>query len=264
MTGVPSQVPGWTRRRWYWLLALGVGLHALFVFWLGERTRASVADAPGPALLRWVLSPEQERLLAQAAPLSDPSLFALPRRENYSGGAWLRQPLSALPSNHWTEPSDWLAVETNELGSAFIRFMSTNAAALAFTQESFAPQPLDSALLPVEPPLTQTVIRVEGPLAARAFLSKPLPPIPFYPDVLSNTIVQVTVNADGLTDSAILISGCRLKSLDQQAVEVARTAVYRPLPPAPSGSAEPTWGRLVFQWYSLPPQATNALPALSP
>jgi len=258
MTSAAASEPGWNWRRWLLLLGCGVAVHALLVFWLAERGDASSRKPGLTVSLRWALDPDFDARLAQEAVLSDPSLFVLPNPHGFSGLAWLHPQPTALPSNHWAAPDGWLDPETNELGAVFSQVMATNPPTFAFGEEALAPQPLDSALFRTETIQTQTVLRVEGPLAGRAMLRSIDPPEPVYPDVLQPTTVQVSVNADGLTESALVMGRCRLKWLDDQAAELARSVVFEPVAHPGDPTPPNTWGWLIFQWHTLPPPVTNA------
>jgi len=263
MTGTAASELGWNWRRWLFLLGCGVGIHAGLVFWLGERADRSPRK-PGPTVsLKWALDPGFDAKLAEAAVLSDPSMFALPSPHGFSGLAWLHPQPTVLPSNHWTAPDGRLELDTHELGAVFSQVMATNPPTFAFGEEALAPQPLDSALFRAETTQTQTVVRVEGPLAERAILRSVDPPEPVYPDVLQPTTVQVSVNADGLTETAIVTGRCRLKGLDEQAAELARRFVFEPVP-HPGNPAPPNmWGWLIFRWHTLPPPPLTNTPPTS-
>ena len=96
-------------------------------------------------------------------------------------------------------------------------------------------------------------VRVEGELATR-WLGEPLRlPAQPHSDLLSNSVVQVTVLPDGRTFSAVLLGGCGLREADQEALQRAGAVRFAPLPePATPPPEAPglAWGRLIFPWYA--------------
>jgi len=78
-------------------------------------------------------------------------------------------------------------------------------------------------------------------------------------DLLTNTVVQVLVDADGnVVSPALLPPGSGDSRADQRALEVARTARFQPLR---GSSPALTVGVLVFEWRTV--ALTNA-PASNP
>ena len=116
--------------------------------------------------------------------------------------------------------------------------------------------------LPGEPVLTRTAVRVEGPLAARALLATPpLPGVPHI-DVPRPTTIAVSVNGDGVVESASVAGESGLKMADTNAVELARRFEFAPLPMRGARArvaATPTLGPIVFTWLVVRP--TNGSPA---
>ena len=102
------------------------------------------------------------------------------------------------------------------------------------------------------------MMRVEGELAGRRLL-KPIE-LPSWPhtEILTNSIVQIIVDADGWTISpGALLSGSGLNEADQYALRLARVARFesvRPLGPAhaTNPASRPMWGKLIFEWQTVP------------
>jgi len=234
----------WSPRRWVWLIVAGTAGHAALVFWLAERPQPPSSNLDRAFAV--ALSPESRGPgdpLDRAA-LSDPTVFALPHPRAFSGGAWLRSEPFLSASHHWEEPPDWLPLNLEDLGRTFSRYLATNSTGAQRAPDSFPARPLAEILLLTETPVTQSVLRIEGPLTHRRLLARPDLPEPVYTDVVLPTVVQVSVNRDGLTESAILVSSSQLKSLDEQALALARGTVFGALPagiqPAPRGLGQ-TW-----------------------
>ena len=111
------------------------------------------------------------------------------------------------------------------------------------------------APLPPDPPL-----RIEGDLATRPLLAPLALKSWAHAELLSNSVVQAMVDADGFTFSPVLLTGCGLEEADLYALKLASGARFRPAPRLPGTGHDPgglTWGKLIFQWQTLPLPATN-------
>ena len=111
-------------------------------------------------------------------------------------------------------------------------------------------------------------MRLEGALAQRRLIT----PLDLHSwtnlDILTSSVVQLVVDAEGLPQSVTLLSGSGSRDADQHALDQARLARFEPLSRNPAAaSPDPTahlnWGRLVFLWHTLPLPPSNA-PAASP
>jgi TonB family protein len=258
MSLAPSATSGWTRRQWTRIILVGLLAHAVLVAWLGERAKPlGVVTAPDP-FLKMTVEPGAIHEVIASPRLSDPTLFALPSTGGFSGGSWLRLAPAQPVRYEWTEPPRWLPLDTNELGAAFTRFVATNRRPGSAMEEILQPRITTADILVLNDVLmTQSVVSVEGPLAARPLAAPIRVSNPAHPDVLPETVVQLRVNPDGLTESVLLLEGCGVKSVDEQALTAARAARFQPQPPFPAGASqpsrpEPSWGRLVFHWLTVP------------
>jgi hypothetical protein len=197
----------------------------------------------------------------------DPTLLALPSLRGFSGPAWMAFPPLAHQPSEWVEPPHWLSLDTQTLSSTFSLFVRTNAISPAhIADKPLPPLPGYEPRFQSEPLPAQSRLRLGVGLAGRALLA-PLPLQSWaYSEMLSNTIVQAAVDADGFTFSPVLLSGCGLKEADQHALRLATGARFRSLPRgqrANEGAGPLTWGRMIFEWHTLPASATNP-PAVSP
>ena len=117
----------------------------------------------------------------------------------------------------------------------------------------------------------QSRIRIQGALARRELLSRLQPPSWPHSEILSNTTVQLVVDASGQPFSATLLSRSGLAAADESALRMVTEARFKPLP-LPTGLAartgsvgkgeDLTWGRIIFEWHTLPVPGTNVLPPL--
>ena len=245
---------GWPQKRWLTFVALVFGAQVAVIFALGEK------QFPPPRAVTSVpqltLADRSSELIA----LDDPTLFALPRANDFS----LKIYTSPPPDIHWTGPAGELpspAVES--LGAVFTRFMRTNP--FAAPSLDFKPEPeLSGPVLPLPPAFTEnSTLRIEGELAQRPWLN----PVSLtnwpYADVIAPSRVQVLVDAFGDVVSAVLLppddpemAASHYDVPDQRALELARAARFAP-------SSHLTIGQLIFDWRTVAPPATNS-PAAAP
>ena len=258
----------WSRRRW-WLAVLALfGAQIGLILFFSDRTPVVPRQPPAAPLFSLVPTPGLERRLTESFTASDPTLFGLVHPRGFSGAAWLAAPRPARELQSWSEPARWRAPELSELGAGLWRFVQSGRPANFAALEKPAP---DSTPLriPPEPLPTQSTVRVEGDLAARPLVA-PLE-LPLWPgsELLTNSVVQLTVNRSGEVIWTTLLSTRGLKSpeqktADQRALELARGARFQPVPGVSHSQTQPggdlTWGNLIFQWHTvpLPPPATNA------
>ena len=239
----------WPLSRWLMLIVLVLAAHVVLIFAFGGRkpaTPRAVTNVPALALANG----SNEWLI-----LNDPTLFALPSREGFAA-AWLEPPHVEFHRQEWTEPPRWLQLPGEELGAIFNQFMQTNPFA-TFQFELKPPPRLTVPLVPPEPGFAETsTLHIEGDLARRPLLTPmELPSWP-YTDVIAPSNVQVLVNAAGEVVSAVLLPSDNPGEVhdadaDQRALALARAARFAPAPGL-------TVGRLIFDWCTVAPAATNA------
>ncbi|HWI55921.1 MAG TPA: energy transducer TonB [Bacillota bacterium] len=258
MSAAPVEPRSWPRRRLWAIVALVFALQVGLICWLGDRQPVRPRPAAfAPALQ--LLSEPATNLLA----LTDPTLFALPHRQGFSGLAWMQAPPQPFHPFTWTEEPRWLPLSVEQLGAAFNRFIETNQ----FNS-------LEACALP-EPELTlpmasapegfpdRSTLRVEGGLADRP-LTTPLQLRSWaHSDLLTNSVVQAVVDAAGRPISVTLLVKSGSEQADQHALEQVRTARFAPANVGgPQTTAPPLaqldWGQLVFEWHTLALAPTNA------
>jgi hypothetical protein len=249
---------GWSRRYWWGVVLFVCAVQVVLIFWLGDsslvRVRA-VKEAPGLRLA----GPETARFLA----LSDPTLFARPHRQAFSGQAWMAVEPREFEPYVWSTAPTWLDLSDEQLGAIFHRISSTNAFNPLQLLTQVQPDLTFPAVLPAKLFPEQSVVQVVGALALRPLVSPlELPSWP-NPDLLTNSVVQTLVDAEGVPVSAtLLLPGSGSREADQAALTLARKARFAALPRV-SGATEGarkaglTWGDLVFAWHTLPLPATN-------
>jgi hypothetical protein len=250
-TNLPGKGP-WPRSRWLVLVAVVFAVHVALLFVFGGRkpiVPRAVTDVP---MLR--LTTDSSEWLA----LNDPTLFALPHRKDLASPVWLQIAILKQPSFRWTEPPRWLPLSADELGLAFSQFMQTNR--FADLELQLRPPPgFSSPALPLEPVLARnSTLRVEGELSKRQLSAQiNLTDWP-YAGVIAPSKVQVLVDVAGDVVSTVLLppddgftAADQYDQADQRALEIARAMRFTP-------SSHLTIGRVIFNWHTVPPPATNA------
>lgn len=234
------------------VFAAQVGL----LFWLGNPP--AITPLPPAASPRIHLSAKSsEELLA----LQDPTLFILPHRENFSGAGWLREPRLDFTSTNWTEPARPLPLRPQQLGETFTAYMQTNLPPqfqpkLASELDMFA-----ADRTPKQPISTPSALRIEGDLVKLRLLTPFHLPSQTDSNLLSNTIVQVVVDAQGRPFSEILLASSGNGTADQMALtNFAKGVRFAPAQEAALGTVpadKMTVGKLIFEWQTVPPPDTN-------
>ncbi len=255
----------WTTRRWIRSVALAFLVQAALIFLLAERHRPVRPPPKFATQIRLAADGSPAQALAELSASSDPTAFALPNSHGFSGAAWLTFAPLAYQLTDWTEPPRWLALDERHLGQAFAAFVATNASPPLLIADKPLPR-LTAAVIyaAAEPLSTQSVLRLEDDLARRPLVA-PLP-LPSWPntDVLTNSIVQLLVDAQGQTLSAVLLAASGLSEADDYALKLAVGARFQPLR-RPDGRPDVTgplnWGKMIFQWHTIALPATNAAAA---
>jgi hypothetical protein len=261
-TGVAGPLR-WPWRRWCFLIVLVFALQVSAIYWLGDNTPVRPRQTrPAPTL--HLSGNASGELLA----LSDPTLFALPHRQGFSGEAWLKMPPIPTTSFTWTEPPRWLLVATQELGASLHRVIESYSFDQIQTSSRTEPELVLPKVLAGEPPATRSNFRLRAGLENRRLLT-PLD-VPVWPntDLLTNTIVKVLVNAEGIPISAALLSSSGLKAADDYARDLARSARFESVAVSgPQRTDSPiaglSIGEILFEWRTVPVPSTNSTP-LSP
>jgi hypothetical protein len=258
----------WPRRRWWNALALVFAAQLGIIFWLGDtKPFRPGATKPGPALLL----PKQiaDDLNSGSSSdtnvfaLVDPTLFALPHRQSFSGSAWLSSPTQEFHPFVWSESPRWLGLSAEKLGAVFHEYVNTSQASPLLTLIQPEPQLLMPEIPAANDFPSRSTYRVTGQLAERHLLT-PVE-LPSWPsqEILTNSRVQMVVDADGKPVSvALLYPGSGSKEADTNALWQAANARFAPKVsgnPGPAGTPflDLSWGQMVFEWHTLPKPATN-------
>jgi hypothetical protein len=245
----------WPKRRLWLTVAFLMLLQVGLIFWLRERP---AVHPPVPIAGLQLLLPSEQ---AVAWPwLSNPTLFALPNQAGFSGAAWMNFPQLEYHFPEWTNAPRLLAQPVARLGETFKEYSHTNAAGGFEVVKRMQPdfnELGDYSFLELAP--TQSTVRVTGDLANRPLLSAfKLDSWPAS-EILANTEVQISVAQDGRVFSAVLLTHAS-PNADAFALNLAKTARFQPAKAKESflSAANLSWGKLVFQWHTIPLAATNS------
>ena len=249
---------------WIWGFVFLFLLHAFAIFWFAERSAAPPSWQKPPAFLYLSGDSVMDHRVAELTAFHDPTLFALPHTHGFSGDAWLnfRPQIHSLADT--SSAPAWLNLSLAELGGTLDEYARTNRPAEEQLLASLRATRTVEVRIPDEQAITNTTLRVEGPLAARRLTSRPLLPSTPSPDLLRATVVAVSVNADCTVETASVAEESGLNTVDARAVELARHIQFEPVPIPDARAravAAPTLGRLIFTWHIVSP--TNASPATS-
>jgi hypothetical protein len=260
-----SQPRKWPWTRWLAFVAVVFAAHVALIFIFGARKPIApkpVENAPSLTLAG--------KSSGEWLGLNNSTLFALPSSEGFAGTA-LTPVQIEFRRQEWTEPPRWLQLSADELGAAFDEFMQTNRF-VKFELQLKTPPQLTAPVLPAQPAFApNSTLQIKGEIAGRPLL-RPIK-LQSWPDaeVIAPSIVQVLVDAAGNVVSAVLlppenfleVAPVSDPAADQHALELARAARFAPASPtAASVEANPAAhlavGKLIFNWQTVPPSATNA------
>ena len=261
MNAVAPEPARWSVRRWIYTVAVLFALHAGLLLYLGQIAEPFPVRPTFRTTVHLVADPRSSERLSRLPTLSDPTLFALPGEDGFSGPAWLKPPSMEFQPKQWSEPLRWLSVDGQSLGDEFTRYVATNTIAPPLVANKPLP-PLQryEPNFPNDPVQPNSTLRLVGDLSSRPLLV-PLE-LRSWPnsEILSNTTVRVVVDADGFTQSSVLLVECGSREADLYALKVANQARFRPLPRAArdrTGTGPLAWGKMIFHWHTLPMAATN-------
>ena len=227
------------------LLAGHVGL----IWLLGARAVAPLPALPDGPVFHWINSPLEAPALATALLLVDPSLGVEPSIHGFSALGWLQPPPVRTIETEWTEPPRWLEPDLESFGHAIAVTLSTNKpAALAATYQPAVDQLLPRPRLPSEPVRPRTEWELSPDLRQRLQGEPATPPAWENADLLKDSIVDLSVDADGVVQSVRLWESSGLVAADQWAMALAWKLDFNEAP----GTSRQS-GRLVIRWRTLPP-----------
>jgi hypothetical protein len=255
-----AESPAWSGRRWFAIITSLLAIHVGLIFWFARsQPAATAALVRRPSLMLMAGS------ALDLAGLSDPTLLPLPNVHGPSGSAWLQVRAMDYQPAPWPGPAGLLKLRTGELGGAIVSIVRSNLQQPLEVADRPPPGlPGTSYYVPPERVSTPASVRVEGELIGRPLLSAfDLKPWPLADTILRPSVVQLVVDEDGRVVFPPVLVPPRSGSdeADARALELARSASFQPLsrsgPRSASLPQRLTTGRLVFDWQTVPPAATN-------
>jgi hypothetical protein len=267
MNGSESETLAWSRGRWWGAFLLVMFAQVGLIFSLSNRKPLSSREADLTTTFDLVVDAPSGSAIAEWLSIEDPALFALPDVRAFSGLAWMTAPALSHQSVDWTEPPRWLSLSVNELGLVFTEFVRTNVVGPRVLADRLAPQ-TDRVTVPPLPLTARSRLRLGGDLAGRELLAPlELPSIP-HAEILTDTVVQVSVSRQGVPFAPVLLSGSGSPDADRQALEQVKAIRLRPLANtseiSPRGQIAFNLGQMIFQWHTLEMRGTNAPTAQIP
>jgi hypothetical protein len=258
----PNERP-WSRRRFQGFILLCFAAQVIFILLFGERRVAALKPGLFATTVHLVADPWSMEQLAAFTELSDPSAFALPSQEGFSRAGWLTYKLLSDEFAESGEQPTWLQLDATALGRDLSAFLATNTTPpIRIADESMPElvglQPRPSTELEFPP----SELRIGGALARRKLLT-PLTPPPWpHPEILTNSVVRLLVDADGAPISTALVWGSGSKDADNYALAATKRLRFKP----DRARDSVTSGTANFLWHTLPPRlGTNILsPGLTP
>jgi TonB family protein len=258
MNAAATTVTAWSRQRWVWTVLLVFSLQGS-LFWMLSDTTPGTERRPGSGpTLYLIAGTPAEAQLHDSLVLGDPTFYSLANRRGFSGAVWRDFLRPRLHLGDWREPDRWLAPRLDTLTATFTSFVRSNAFPTLAIAET-PPTRLDRIPVTADLLAVESTLRIDGPLAGRRLMTSIT--LETWPagEWVTNTVVQLAVNAAGEPVSVVLLERSGSKAADQRALELARTARFAPLPgeplPPPLAMAPRTWGELVFQWQVHAPPA---------
>lgn len=240
-----------SRRFWVWGFVLFFLAHVAAIFWLASRwQRVPKWEKPVP-FFYFSLDEKSDQRLAEATGFRDPTLFALPHAHGFSGQAWRSFPPEPAPVTHGSAPPEWLPLSEEQLGQTLNNYVLTNRPIQAQLLAALRSAPAPTMRIPDEPLVTRSTFSVAGALAQRKLVRQPVLPVISHQDVLGRTVVEVSVNGEGLVETAVVSGESGLKAADTNGLVLARAVEFEPLPIREAqarATAPPTLGRIIFAW----------------
>jgi TonB family protein len=261
MMSPATKPPDWTRGRFLSLVGILFALQAGLILLFGERQHSAAPAAPASGHLRLLDTPLTPDQLSKTFFAIDPTVFPLPSPHGFSEHAWLHLSGQQYEVPSETEAPEWLTNNAARLGTNF-PLLSRPKSLVPFglaDQDGSEPDPWPLFLTPEELK-TQSRFEIRGELAARQIT--PPAELRAWPagpsaQLLSNSVVQIAVDAAGQVVAARLLARSGSADADTNALATARSLRFRP-----AFSPAPIWGRAVFEWQTA--EQTNAIPAGTP
>ena len=258
-----SDLDKWPRTKWRKIISLLFVMQILLAWVLSEKSKPTHLPKHSGPSVSWInnvtyFNPINYYLNL----LLNPTLFALPNTNNFSGDAWIKLPPLQFQTSEWIDSVSGIGLNVTNMGISFAQEILGRSPISSVSSDSIKPRYLELLLLnPL--PLKESYYSVLGPLDSYSnSLPSHLPSWPYQENfLLSNTIVQVWINDQGNVVSSVLESGCGLKEADQYALNQAKWARFdrKTLWDTNATNQTPTWqsSRIIFYWNTTNTLVTN-------
>jgi TonB family protein len=234
----------WSRQRWVLMTCLIFAAQVGAIFGLHTREPLRVRLPEIEPLRPGGFTTNS--LPTDADEVNDPLIFAGAHPQGFSGAAWLMAPKSEVSFSNSVAAPAFLEFQASRSEIAVSNRPAAISSALPFVQ-----------LSPPKEATRQSLLLVEGGLAARKLRNAPVVPLQYGAEVLSPTVVQVAVEGDGFPQSARVISGSGSRGADATALQIVNGLRFeRAAPNEPANKLQ--WGNLIFQWATTEAPSTNA------
>lgn len=257
--------PRWSPRQWRVGILAAVATQVALLLHFGQRPPVLQPPTLFGARILSASDPWSARQLADLLTMRDPTLFALPSSAGFSRSAWLEFTAQEHQLRAWTAPPCWLPLRTEWLGDSFAALAATNRTAPSLIADKPLPRPTGLDVpVPNQAVASQSHFRVEGALAGRVLRSRPELRTWPHDELLSNTVVHVMVDPEGYVRTTTLLTESGSSEADWCALRQSATTRFEPVARGTeAASLHPgfTWGQFVFQWATLPRDATNGTAA---
>jgi hypothetical protein len=245
----------WPPLRWAVFSGIVFVLQLALIWLLGDRRLSIPATGEFGASVR--LQPEWHASAA-AAEGQDPASLALPSGHGFSGEAWLEYKPPTHRLAEWDETPAWLSLGTH------VRVVGARISDLAGKSQppllrvADEPLPWTPAVESPVPPVSfpeHSRLEFAGGVVLDPAVQSPTLPSWQSNDVVSNSIVRVAFDRAGRPFSCVLLGKSGLKDADDYALRLATALRYRAsaLPDISETSENLHFGKLIFQWHTVPP-----------
>lgn len=249
----PPEV-SWTERRWRKLVALVFMVQLGLLFWLDDSVPIP-RTTEKTAKFIWMIEEPTAREWEENVLVNDPLQFSLPNPHGFSGKAWMDSKPPRLPAGDWDEPARFYEAQQAFGGSQGGRLSPDPSPSLSSAplMESKPWPSIGNLPLAVTVPANlQSVLRVVSPGRERALQAPLQLPVWKSNDLLSNSVVEVTVAAEGHVLGARILNRSGRPAADEWALSAAKRARFNQRPASSEGGGEGKTEpiRLIFEWSS--------------
>lgn len=268
MTEEPPIESAWSRERWFLTISVIFALQVIVAVWLTARGRIEIRRDSNPLRVRSVPADASAALEGLLAVLN-PTLYATPNPNGFSGDTWLRAKAMNHVTPGWSDPPQFLQFKPDQLLAELAQFGVTNSPRRSVVADLHGDRDerrvaLSDQLKPA--PATRVVLA--GELTNDDVVLLPEFPVIEFNDVLSPTILSLKVDQRGRVFSVGTVVSSGQAAADQRAVQIVRSMTFTPAAGFSLSRNADDFGhlrttRLIVHWWTIPPGISNA-PAANP